>query len=144
MKLLYTLLFVFISSILSAQDTYLHCGKVIDTKNGKVLTEKTIVVSGNKITKIQDGYINGKKEDKVIDLKNKTVLPGLIDMHVHIESESNPKAYLDRYTNNEADVAFNSVGFAKTTLMAGFTTVRDLGGSGVNIALKKSHSSGKN
>ena len=143
MKLLYTLLFVFISSILSAQDTYLHCSKVIDTKNGKVLTEKTIVVSGNKITKIQDGYVNGKKEDKVIDLKNKTVLPGLIDMHVHIESESNPKAYLDRYTNNEADVAFNSVGFAKTTLMAGFTTVRDLGGSGVNIALKKAIAQGK-
>ena len=143
MKLLYTLLFVFISTVVFAQDTYLHCGKVIDTKNGKVLTEKTIVVSDNKITKIQDGYVNGKKEDKVIDLKNKTVLPGLIDMHVHIESESNPKAYLDRYTNNEADVAFNSVGFAKTTLMAGFTTVRDLGGSGVNIALKKAIAQGK-
>ena len=143
MKLLYALLFVFISTVVFAQDTYLHCGKVIDTKNGKVLTEKTIVVSGNKITKIQDGYVNGKKEDKVIDLKNKTVLPGLIDMHVHIESESNPKAYLDRYTNNEADVAFNSVGFAKTTLMAGFTTVRDLGGSGVNIALKKAIAQGK-
>ncbi len=126
-----------------SQDTYLHCGKLIDTKNGKILVEKTIIVSGNKISKVENGYTVGTKKDHIIDLKNKTVLPGLIDLHVHIESESNPKAYLQKYTNNEADVAFNSVGFAKTTLMAGFTTVRDLGGSGVNIALKKAIAAGK-
>ncbi|MDH7445255.1 metal-dependent hydrolase family protein [Aquimarina sp. 2201CG14-23] len=143
MKFLYTLLFALISTTLLAQDTYLHCGKLIDTKSGTVLTEKTIVVSGNKISKVESGYTSGKKGDITIDLKDKTVMPGLIDMHVHIENESNPKAYLERYTNNEADVAYNSVGFAKTTLMAGFTTVRDLGGSGVNIALKKAIAQGK-
>ncbi|MFD2564197.1 metal-dependent hydrolase family protein [Aquimarina rubra] len=143
MKFFYTLLFALISITLTAQDTYLHCGKLIDTKSGKMLTERTIVVSGNKISKVEIGYTEGESGDIIIDLKDKTVMPGLIDMHVHMESESNPKAYLERYTNNEADVAYNSVGFAKTTLMAGFTTVRDLGGSGVNIALKKAIAQGK-
>ncbi|WP_271784621.1 metal-dependent hydrolase family protein [Aquimarina algiphila] len=137
MKYFYTLFIALICLTISAQDTYIQCGKLIDTKTGKILTEKTIVVSGNKILKIENGYVAGKKNDTTIDLKDKTVMPGLIDMHVHIESESNPKAYLERYTDNEADVAYNSVGLAKKTLMAGFTTVRDLGGSGVNIALKK-------
>ncbi|MEW7290852.1 metal-dependent hydrolase family protein [Aquimarina sp. 2304DJ70-9] len=144
MRKLYTLILVFACTFFAqAQDIYVQCGKLIDTKTGKVLAEKTIVVSGNKISKVENGYVSGKNDDTTIDLKDKTVMPGLIDMHVHIENESNPKAYLERYTNNEADVAYNSVGLAKKTLMAGFTTVRDLGGSGVNIALKKAIAKGK-
>ncbi|GGX05856.1 metal-dependent hydrolase family protein [Aquimarina muelleri] len=143
MKYIYTLVFILLYSTLLAQDTYLQCGKLIDTKTGKVLTEKTIIVSGNKITKIENGYITGEKKDITIDLKNKTVIPGLIDMHVHLEGETNPKAYLQKYTDNEADIAYNSVTFATKTLMAGFTTVRDLGGSGVNISLKKAVQNGK-
>lgn len=126
-----------ISLNLTAQDTYLHCGKLINTKTGKVLSNKTIVVSGNIIMAINDGYTDPKSnEDTVIDLKDKTVMPGLIDLHVHIESESNPRRYMDRFTKNEADVAFGSLKYAKITLMAGFTTVRDMGGSGVNLALR--------
>jgi len=144
MQKLHTLILIFACTFFSqAQDTYLQCGKIIDTKAGKILIEKTIVVSGNKITKIQDGYTTGKKGDTTIDLKDKTVMPGLIDMHVHLEEETNPKKYIQRYTDNEADIAYNSVEFAKTTLMAGFTTVRDLGGSGVNISLKKAISKGR-
>ncbi len=127
---------LFTISILSAQDVYLQCGTIIDTKSGKVLSEKTIVVSANKIKSIQNGYLPGSGTDTVIDLKNKTVLPGLIDMHVHIESEFNPQVYIKKFIDNEADVAFASTVFAKKTLLAGFTTVRDLGGSGVNIALR--------
>ena len=82
-------------------------------------------------------------EDRVIDLKNKTVLPGLTDMHVHIEGESSRDGYLKPFTLNEADVAFNAAEIAKRTLMAGFTTVRDLGGSGVNVALRNAINSGK-
>ncbi|MEW7280341.1 amidohydrolase family protein [Aquimarina sp. 2201CG1-2-11] len=143
MKYIYTTLFLILFCIIgTAQDTYLHCGKLVDTKAGKILTEKTIVVSKNRIVKIENGYTPGKKEDRIIDLKNETVLPGLIDMHVHIESESNPGAYLQKYTYNDADVAYNSVGFAEKTLLAGFTTVRDLGGTGVNISLKKAINKG--
>lgn len=130
-------------SNMMAQDLYLHCGKMIDTESGKVLTEKTIIVSGNKIKSIENGYVSPKQNDTAIDLKSKTVLPGLIDMHVHIESETNPKAYLEKYTLNDADVAFRSVGYANVTLKAGFTTVRDLGGTGVNISLRNAINQGR-
>lgn len=64
-------------------------------------------------------------------------------MHVHIESESSPKTYLNRYRLNEADMAFDAAIYAERSLMAGFTTVRDLGGSGVNIALRNAIAKGK-
>jgi imidazolonepropionase-like amidohydrolase len=140
-------LFIFailLSLTCRSQNTYLYCGKLIDTKSGKVLSEKTVVISGDKIIAIENGFVGSKtSEDIVIDLKTKTVMPGLIDMHVHIESETNPKAYLEDYTLNEADIAFNAQGYAKITLMSGFTTVRDLGGSGVNIALRNAIAAGK-
>lgn len=143
-KLLILCLSILCTTIMMAQDTYLHCGKIIDTESGKVLTEKTIIVSGNKITGIANGYLQPKKANiTMIDLKSKTVMPGLIDMHVHIESETNPKAYIEKYTLNDADVAFRSVGFADATLQAGFTTVRDLGGTGVNISLRNAINQGK-
>ncbi len=142
MKYILAIFSFFLLLIANAQDAYLHCGKIIDVATGKILTEKTIVVSGTTIKNIQNGYVFGTKKDVVIDLKNKTILPGLIDLHVHIESESNPKTYIDRFTDNEADIAFKSTVFAKTTLMAGFTTVRDLGGTGVNIALRNAISKG--
>jgi imidazolonepropionase-like amidohydrolase len=126
-----------------SQVTLLHCGKIIDTKQGKVLSNKTIVVSGSKILRIENGFSSPKELDKVLDLKNKTVLPGLIDMHVHIESETSPSHYLEEFTLNEADVAFNASEIAKRTLMAGFTTVRDLGGSGVNVSLRNAIAKGK-
>jgi len=142
MKTLFQLALILCTAVVVAQDTYLHCGSIVDTESGKSLKEKTIVVSGNKIVRIENGYIIGSAADEVIDLKSKTVLPGLIDMHVHIESESSPTRYLDRFTKNPADVAFQSTVYAERTLLAGFTTVRDLGGSGVNIALRNAINKG--
>jgi len=136
------LLFTFIGS--NAQDIYLHCGKIIDTKKGKVLVNKTIIVSGIIIKNIEDGFSVPKhKDDIVIDLKNKTVLPGLIDLHVHIESETSPNKYLEVFTLNDADIAFNASEIANRTLLAGFTTVRDLGGRGVNVSLRNAIKNGK-
>ena len=144
MKTLLRILVLMCVLSLTAQNTYLHCGKLIDTKSGKVLKEKTIVVSGNKIVSVENGYVNPKNaEDIIVDLKSKTVMPGLIDMHVHMEGETNPKSYLEEYTLNDADVAFNSVKYARVTLMSGFTTVRDLGGSGVNVSLRNAINAGK-
>ena len=143
MKKICTLVGLLFTLLLSAQNTYLHCGKLIDTKNGTVLKEMTIVVTGNKITAVKKGYVTAATDkDKTIDLKNKTVLPGLIDMHVHIEGEYNASSYVNRFRLEDADVAFNSTVFAKRTLLAGFTTVRDLGGSGVNISLRKAINKG--
>lgn len=143
-KLLIFCFGIFLSVSLQAQDIYIQAGKIIDTKNGKVLTDKTIIVSGEKIKSIENGFVSPEKDaDTLIDMKEKTILPGLIDMHVHLESETNPGKYLERYVNNEADYAFNAVGFARTTLMAGFTTVRELGGSGVNISLRNAINNGR-
>lgn len=144
MKKLLLFTSLFLSSFLFAQQTYIQCGKLIDTKNGKVLTNKTIVISGNTISRVEDGFLNPEGQTtKVIDLKTKTVMPGWIDMHVHLEEQTNPSAYLEEFTLNEADIAYNAEGFAKTTLMSGFTTVRDLGGTGVNVALRNAINKGK-
>jgi len=142
-KILFFFLLLFSITIVSAQRTYILCGKLIDTKTGKIATKKTIVVEGNKISKVYNGYVQPKnKRDKVINLKSNVVMAGLIDLHVHIESEYDPKTYMSRFTMNEADIAFKSTKFAKKTLEAGFTTVRDLGGTGVNIALRNAISNG--
>lgn len=135
----YLSLFIFCFSAFlgQAQKTYLQCGQLVDVVNLKVLKEKTIIVDGNKIVGIVDGYVGGAKADKLIDLKKHTVMPGLMDMHIHVESETSPTRYLDGFTQNEADIAFGALKFAERNLMAGFTSVRDLGGSGVNIALRK-------
>jgi imidazolonepropionase-like amidohydrolase len=142
MKKLPLAISLFFLTFISAQDTYLQCGSIVDTESGKILKGKTIVVSGNRIKSVQNGFINGSVNDQIIDLKTKTVLPGFIDMHVHIEGESSPTRYIERFTKNPADVAFQSTVYAKRTLMAGFTTVRDLGGSGVNIALRNAINKG--
>lgn len=136
---------LFLSAItIQAQDIYLQCGKLIDTKNGKVLTNKTVVISGKTIKSILDGFVNPTSDkDIAVDLKSKTVMPGWIDMHVHLESQTSPTEYLDEFTLNDADIAYNAEGYAKTTLMAGFTTVRDLGGSGVNVSLRNAINAGK-
>lgn len=126
------------------QNTYLHCGKLVDTKNGQVLESKTIIVSGDKIVSVENGYKQPTtSEDFLIDLKDKTVMPGWIDMHVHLEGETNPNRYLERFTLNDADVAYSSIDYASRTLLAGFTTVRDLGGSGINVSLRNAINAGK-
>jgi imidazolonepropionase-like amidohydrolase len=122
----------------TAQRTLIHCGKLIDTKDGKVVSNVTIIVQGSTIADVVNGFTVASATDKVIDLKNKTVMPGLMDMHVHLESETKKGAVAERFTMNPPDVAFQSTVYARTTLMAGFTTVRDLGGSGVNLSLRNS------
>ena len=143
MKKISFLLSCFFSLSLFAQTTYLHCGKVFDSKTGKIKKEMTLIVQGDKIIAVEKGYVAPAAGATAIDLKAKTVYPGFIDMHVHIESESNPSRYLDRYRLNDADVAYDAAKHAHSTLMAGFTTVRDLGGSGVNISLRKAIAAGK-
>lgn len=143
-KSLFLFLFLIISVLqLNAQEIYLHCGKLIDTQNGKVLNQMTVVVNGATITQVLKGYQTpASSETQVIDLKDKTVLPGLTDMHIHAEGETNPNRYLERFTLNEADVALRATAILRKNLMSGFTTVRDMGGSGVNVALKNAVNQG--
>jgi len=125
-----------------AQKTYIHCGNLIDGKANDVQPSMTIIVEGRNIVAIEKGFSKPGKDDKLIDLSKKTVMPGLIDMHVHLESETSKDQALQRFTLNKADLAFKSTVYAKRTLLAGFTTVRDLGGSNVNTSLRNAVAQG--
>ena len=136
--------FLFVTSSLMSQVKYIHAGKIYDSNSGEYHSNKTIIISENIISSIEDGFINPKNDKiELIDLKTKVLLPGLIDFHVHMESESGGKErYINRFQDSKADVAFKSTVVAKKTLLAGFTTVRDVGGSGVNIALRNAINKG--
>jgi imidazolonepropionase-like amidohydrolase len=130
-------LFTWLSPSLWAQSrTLIHCGQLIDGQSEMVQSRKTLVISGERIVAVEDGYLRPAKKDRLIDLRDHTVLPGLMDMHVHIEFEVTPQNYTAKFTDSDADVALQASVYAKRTLTAGFTTVRDLGGSGVNISLR--------
>lgn len=136
------LLFCLFSYTAVAQKTYLQCGRLIDGVSDKERKSVTIVVEGKKIVEVKDGYITGNTSDSIIDLKNKTVMPGFIDCHVHLESQYSKTAFADGFREKDADIAFHAAVYAKRTLMAGFTTVRDLGGTGVNISLRNAINKG--
>jgi imidazolonepropionase-like amidohydrolase len=142
MRLFFLLLSCFPFLSLPAQRTILHCGRLLDVRTGQVLTEMTVVTESGRIAGVEKGYLAPSGSDQVIDLRQRTVMPGLIDCHVHLEGETGPHELEKEIQRNPADLAFLSVGLAEKTLMAGFTTVRDLGGTGVNISLRKAINSG--
>ena len=138
------ILFTFFTTLLTAQVTYLQCGSLFHAKKKKFLGPHTILIEGNQITAVKKGHQSpSNSEDRLIDLKSKTIYPGFIDMHVHIEGEYSPDRYLKVFQNNPEDVAYDAAAIARRTLMAGFTTVRDMGGTGVNIALRNAINNGK-
>jgi len=124
--------------------TLIHAGRLIDGISDAVKTNQTVVVDGGKITAIESGFRAPGPNDRVVDLKNGTLLPGFFDMHVHLSSEYSKNSEIEEYKLNEADVAINSVVYADRTLLAGFTTVRDLGDEFlVTIALRNAISAHK-
>lgn len=125
-------------------DTLIHAGKAFTGTSSTLLEKVTIVVDGNKIKAIQKGFVEAGKGDEVIDLKGHTVMPGLMDMHVHLSSQhGGPQTYLERFSLNEADYALRGANYAQVTLEAGFTTVRNLGDSyNETIALRNAISKG--
>jgi imidazolonepropionase-like amidohydrolase len=140
-KILFPCLLLLISFIAEAQKTFIHCGTLIDGYSQQSYTNKTIIVEGNTITAIRDGYTSPGKEDNLIDLKDKTVMPGLMDMHVHLTQETSRDRYVDVFRMNPPDIAFEAQKYGQITLMAGFTTVRDLGGE-IAVNLRNAISKG--
>jgi len=120
----------------TAQHTYIHCGQLLDVATGKIKNEQTIIVTDDKITSVSSGYLSVPAGATAIDQKDQLVMPGWIDMHVHLEHESSPSSYLDRFKTEPESYALQAFVFGKRTLLAGFTTVRDLGGTGANNALR--------
>jgi imidazolonepropionase-like amidohydrolase len=117
------------------------CGRLLDVQQGTWRERVSIVIENGSIVSV--GPMTGAPGN--IDLSRHACLPGLIDMHVHLTSETLPAvdAYRDRLTANPADMAYRSIKFAERTLMAGFTTVPDLGAADdLNIALKRAIAAG--
>ncbi len=119
-----------------AQTRYVYCGRLLTMSDERVLNEMTVVVVGDTIARLEAGYSLAPEGATVIDWRQYTVLPGLIDCHVHLEWEQNRASYTERYTLNDTESAIRGVVYAERTLRAGFTTVRDLGGRGANLALR--------
>jgi imidazolonepropionase-like amidohydrolase len=116
------------AATLASAKTLIHAGSLIDGRRDTVRKAVTVIVDGDRITGLAEGYTAPAAGDTVIDLKSATVLPGLIDMHVHLTSEQSGTAgYAERFYLNPADYALRSTVYARKTLLAGFTTVRDLG-----------------
>ena len=109
--------------------TVIHAGELLDKPGQKPRGNSTIMIEDGKITDVRDGFAPAPAGARVIDLKNQFVLPGLIDMHVHLYSEGDPlKARLEGQRRDYEDGVLIAARNARTTLEAGFTTVRDLGG----------------
>ena len=106
----------------------LQCGHLIDTAAGKLLGESTVVVEGGRVREVTSGK-SAPADAKIIDLSTQTCMPGLIDSHTHLTDQTSRTAYSDRFRWNNADYVIRSTVYARRTLLAGFTTVRNLGDS---------------
>jgi imidazolonepropionase-like amidohydrolase len=124
--------------------TLIHAGRLLDGVSAAPRERVTVVVDGGRIQAIESGFRAPGSGDEVVDLTQATVLPGLMDMHVHLTSEHSRTSEIDSIKKGEADRAYDSTVFAERTLMAGFTTVRNVGDQwNVSIALKRAVDSGK-
>ncbi|MDH3588278.1 MAG: amidohydrolase family protein [Gammaproteobacteria bacterium] len=117
--------------------TLIHAGQLLNPGAGS-MQQLTIVVNADRIVAIENGYTQPKPGDELIDLSALTVLPGLMDMHVHLTTQFSRSTYLERFQLGAADVALRAAAAAEKTLLAGFTTVRDLGDSyNVTVSLRE-------
>ena len=108
--------------------TFVEAGRLLaDPSNGVVQRDKTLVIRGNQVVEVRDGFVGDASQGRVLDLRHAFVLPGLIDSHVHLTSQQNPNGRLEQVTLSDADRAMVGARYARRTLMAGFTTVADLG-----------------
>ena len=124
--------------------TLIHAGRLIDGVSMASRERVTVVVDGKRIVSVEPGFRAPAAGDEVIDLSAATVMPGLMDMHVHLTGEQSRRSELDAVKKGEADRAYDSVLFAERTLLAGFTTVRNVGDQfNVSIALRRAVEEGK-
>jgi imidazolonepropionase-like amidohydrolase len=109
---------------------FVQAGRLLaDPATGVVQRDKTLVISESRIVAVVDGFVGEGQPGRIVDLRDAFVLPGLIDSHVHLTSQQNPNGRLQQVTLSAADRSMLGAGYARKTLMAGFTTVADLGGA---------------
>ena len=129
---------------IAAETTVLHCDQVFDAKRGRLTGEMTLVIEDGRIKAMSAGHSDpAGGAARTINLKGMTCLPGLIDSHVHLTGETSPTGYTDQFRWNVADYAIRSTVYARRTLEAGFTTVRNLGdGDNASISLRNAINQG--
>ncbi|QDX26017.1 amidohydrolase family protein [Sphingomonas suaedae] len=119
-------------------DRYIHAGSLLDRPGQAPRGASTIAVKDGTIIGVYDGHVMPLGQAPVIDLKDKTVLPGLIDSHVHLGSDrAGQEGLLAGFTESKELGAYEALWNAHKTLMAGFTTVRNLGDDGATLALRE-------
>lgn len=121
------ILAAFAAPMFAANTTALHCDRLFDAREGRMLDARTIVVRDGRIAEILPGRATVEGAE-VVDLAGHSCTPGWTDLHVHLASESSANSYSEGFRLDPVDYAYRSVGYAEKTLLAGFTTVRDLGG----------------
>lgn len=132
---LFVLPLLTVDSVLS--QSVIHAGRLINGRDGEIQESMSIKIRDGKIEAIENGFVTPDSY-QVIDLKEQTVMPGLMDMHTHLMMQHHKNVYSDKFFLNESDFALRSTVYAKRTLLAGFTTVRDLGDNGINsVSLRK-------
>ena len=127
-----TLLLLGLGFPAAADITLIHAGELLAVPGQSPSSRQTIVVENNEIVEVVSGFANAADFDgdvTVIDLSDKFVLPGLMDMHVHLQGELGPNNDSDALKMSDQLMQMRSIYFAMNTLRAGFTTVRDVGSS---------------
>jgi imidazolonepropionase-like amidohydrolase len=120
----------------------IHAGRLIDGAGATMRERVSVVVTGSRITRIEDGWTSPPGAD-VIDLRTSTVMPGFIDSHTHITGEGTGNSLVRAATETPLDDAVRSTAYAKRTLEAGFTTIRNVGADGgADVALKRAIDAG--
>lgn len=121
------------SAVVSAKQTLLNADAYIDVKNGETIQYVSVLVEDNKIIEVgRQGQVRTDADAEVIDLRGKTLVPGLMDMHVHLTSDAEDN-FLAAKGNSIPRQTVKAVKNAKKTLLAGFTTVRNLGAKGYSV-----------
>lgn len=124
-------------------DILIHAGRMIDGASDRPAGATTIRIAGDKITAVERGHAAPGPGDTLIDLSDFTVLPGLMDMHVHLDGQYSADSRLQEFILNEADYALDAAKYARITLEAGFTVVRNLGDAfNVTVALREAINAG--
>jgi len=121
-------MFIAINAVAQDHTTIIHAGTLLAVPGDAPKSNQSIIIEGNRITRVEEGFVTPAEDATLIDLSDKFVLPGLMDMHVHLLGEIGPNSRTDALHVTTSMQALKGAMHAKRTLDAGFTTVRDLGG----------------
>jgi imidazolonepropionase-like amidohydrolase len=122
----------------AAETIYIHAGRILDVPGRAPRGPSTIVVTDGRVAQVRDGYAAPEAGARLVDLRDRFVLPGLIDSHVHLSSDrAGNEGLLAGFTESAQLTAYETLWNARKTLRAGFTTVRNLGDEGAVLALRE-------